>query len=53
MEDSWTGLVTEYNYLKNGLINTRFEDRYTTFTENFYAEYQALQNLRLTARLLV
>ena len=50
MEDSWTGLVTEYNYLKNGLINTRFEDRYTTFTENFYAEYQALQNLRLTAR---
>ena len=40
----------EYNYLKNGLINTRFEDRYTTFTENFYAEYQALQNLRLTAR---
>ena len=45
MEDSWTGLVTEYNYLKNGLINTRFEDRYTTFTENFYASAAANKNI--------
>ena len=50
MNDFWTNLVTEYNYLKNGQINTRFEDKYTSLTENFYIEYQALDNLRFTAR---
>ncbi len=48
--DSWNNLVTEYNYLNDGKINTRFESGYTTITENFYAEYQALECLKLTAR---
>lgn len=51
MNEWWTHLVTEYNYLNNGQINTRFEEKYTTLTENFYIEYQALDNLRFTARL--
>ena len=50
---SWSNLITEYNYLENGKINTRYEDRYTTLTENFYAEYQMLDNLRWTARFSV
>ena len=44
MNEWWTHLVTEYNYLNNGQINTRFEEKYTTLTENFYIEYQALDN---------
>lgn len=51
MIDEWSNLVQEYNYLKNGKINTRYEEKYTTLTENFYIEYQALENLRFTARI--
>ena len=50
INSSWSNLVTEYNYWEDGKINTRFEERYTTITENFYAEWQVRDNLRLTAR---
>lgn len=49
-QTSMTNLILERNYLKNGMINTRYEDNYNLITENFYAEYQALENLRFTAR---
>jgi len=51
LQTSMSNLITEQNYLKNGMINTRYEDTYNLITENFYAEYQVLDNLRLTARL--
>lgn len=50
MNSFWTNNITEYNYLKNGSINTRYDDKYTMLTENFYVEYQATRDLRLTAR---
>ncbi len=50
MNDSWSNLLMENNYLKNGEIATRFEDHYTQITENFYIEWQALESLRLTGR---
>lgn len=50
MNETWSNLVMETNYLRNGEIKTRFEDHYTQITENFYIEWQALESLRLTGR---
>ncbi len=40
-----------YNPLYNTTLNTKDNTGYTTITNNFYAEWQATQSLRLTARL--
>lgn len=50
MKSFWTNNITEFNYLKNGEISTRYDDKYTMLTENFYVEYQATRDLRFTAR---
>ena len=39
-----------YNPLYNTTLNTIDNSTYTTITENFYAEWQALESLRVTAR---
>lgn len=39
------------NPLWNAFINTRFSSNYTDITNNFYAEWNAYKNLKLTARL--
>lgn len=46
----YTGLVTEYNPIANGLTDTNYESSYTTITENFYAEWNVLERLKLIAR---
>lgn len=46
----YTGLATERNPMADGLTDTNYESRYTTITENFYAEWNVLQNLKLIAR---
>lgn len=40
-----------YNPLYNATLGTKNESRYTEITENFYIEWQAHKNLRLTGRL--
>lgn len=47
------GSTTKYYYnpLYNATIGTKSNSKYTEITENFYIEWQALQSLRLTARL--
>lgn len=44
------GLVSQVNYLKNGEINTTYQDKYTYIADNFYAEWYALENFRVIAR---
>ncbi len=39
-----------FNPLYDAGLNRKDESRYTTITENFYGEWQALSNLRVTAR---
>lgn len=39
-----------YNPLYNATIGTKDYSSYTTVTENFYGEWSALKNLKLTAR---
>lgn len=39
-----------YNPLYNATIGTKDYSNYTTITENFYGEWSALKNLKLTAR---
>ncbi len=39
-----------YNPLYNATIGTKDYSNYTTVTENFYGEWSALKNLKLTAR---
>lgn len=46
----YAGLVTEFNPVANGRTDTNFESRYTTITENFYAEWNVLERLKLLAR---
>lgn len=42
---------TIYNPLYDATLNTINSSQYTTITENFYGEWEAKKNLRLTARL--
>ncbi|MDR1274585.1 MAG: SusC/RagA family TonB-linked outer membrane protein, partial [Odoribacteraceae bacterium] len=44
------GTISQPNPLWNGEVNTRYDSRYTYITNNTYAEWRALENLRLTAR---
>ncbi|MDR1273590.1 MAG: SusC/RagA family TonB-linked outer membrane protein [Odoribacteraceae bacterium] len=44
------GTASERNPLWNGEVNTRNDSKYTYVTNNTYAEWRALENLRLTAR---
>lgn len=46
----YTHSLSAFNPLYNAGLNSKNESRYTTITENFYGEWQALQNLRITAR---
>ena len=48
--ESYSGLVTEYNPIVNGTVGTNYETKYTTITENFYAEWNVLPRLKLLAR---
>lgn len=40
----------DYNPLYNARLNSRDETAYTTITENFYGEWEAVKNLRFQAR---
>ncbi|TCD00734.1 SusC/RagA family TonB-linked outer membrane protein [Pedobacter frigidisoli] len=42
--------ATVYNPMFNSTINTKDQSQYTNITENFYAEYEAMKNLRFTGR---
>ena len=42
--------ISAYNPLYNAGLNSKDESRYTTFTENFYAEWEAVKNLRFRVR---
>ncbi len=44
------GTVVQYNHLLNGTINTIDQSKYTNITENFYAEWRLIDNLKLTGR---
>ncbi|MDR0766120.1 MAG: SusC/RagA family TonB-linked outer membrane protein, partial [Odoribacteraceae bacterium] len=44
------GTVVQPNPLWNGEVNTKNVSRYTYITNNFYAEWNARENLRLIAR---
>lgn len=44
------GSVTAYNPLYNTTLNTVDNSTYTTITNNFYAEWQALESLKITGR---
>ena len=44
------GLTTQKNPLWNGTINTIDRTKYTYITENFYAEWRVLEQLKLTGR---
>lgn len=43
--------ISAFNPLYNAGLNSKNESGYSTFTENFYGEWQALPELKLTARL--
>lgn len=45
-----TGSITSYNPLYNTTLNTVDNSTYTNITNNFYAEWQALENVKVTAR---
>lgn len=45
-----TGAVTAHNPLYNTTLNTIDNSSYTTITNNFYAEWQALESLKFTGR---
>lgn len=42
--------IDAYNPLYNAELNSKDESRYTTITENFYAEWEAIKNLRFRVR---
>ncbi|MBQ8423305.1 MAG: SusC/RagA family TonB-linked outer membrane protein [Coprobacter sp.] len=42
--------ISAYNPLYNAGLNSKDESSYTTITENFYAEWEAVKNLRFRAR---
>ena len=42
--------TTAYNPLYNAELNSKDESNYTTITENFYGEWEAVKNLRFRAR---
>ena len=42
--------IDAYNPLYNAGLNSKDESRYTTITENFYAEWEAIKNLRFRVR---
>lgn len=42
--------TTAYNPLYNAGLNSKDESNYTTITENFYGEWEAIKNLRFRAR---
>lgn len=43
--------ISAFNPLYNAGLNSKDESKYTTITENFYGEWQALSNLKITARI--
>ena len=46
----YNGLVTQYNPVVNGQVGTNYQTKYTTITENLYAEWNVLPALKLLAR---
>lgn len=51
LNTSYTGLgLTMYNPVVNGTVATNYETKYTTITENLYAEWNVLPALKLLAR---
>ena len=50
LKNCTNGLKSQVNPLWNGQINTIDQSKYTYITENFYAEWRILQNLKLTGR---